>query len=93
MPDFWFVLLRMEIETADAGATLQITYSMRNGADEYIGGSTGVYSTPGKYQVGFARSDFDANTMMIYDILLTGRMDLNGVVYICERGEDIPEWL
>lgn len=91
--NFWFVFARVEIESVDPGAILTITYDMQSGSGEHLGGSTTTKTQPGRFQIGFSRGDFDALSNIVFTIDLVGRMVLNAVLYIAERGEDIPEWL
>lgn len=93
MTTYWFVLCRMEIEIVAVGSTLSVSYEMLDGSGGHLGGSSAVYTQPGRYEIGFSRGDLDEFSDIIFTITLSGRMTLNAILYIAERGEDILEWI
>jgi hypothetical protein len=86
------LLLRMEAETVNSGASFTITYQLHNGG-VLMGGSTTVVNTPGRYEIAIGRSDMDNTTTITASVQFVGRSRINAVLYSMARGEDIQPWL
>lgn len=86
------ILVRFEIESMNVGASIVLTYTIRNGA-EYKGGASTTYRAVGKHEVGFGRGDFDDTTTIEATVQFIGRSRVNGVIYSVAKGEDVLEWL
>jgi hypothetical protein len=84
------IRIHLEIESMNPGASIICTYSMMNGA-EYMGGSPLTYNLPGRYEMGFSRSDFDNTTSVEATVQFIGRSRINATIYNVKKGEFVPE--
>lgn len=92
MPDFWFVLCRLEITAVNPGAVLTVHYEMRSGGGVILGDSTNEFRTIGRREIAFSRSDLDDLSNISLFVNLAGRMNLSAGLYVAEHGEDILPW-
>lgn len=89
---FEFVVFRFEILAIDPGASLTVTYEMRDGQGNYLGGKTSVFDTIRKHEVGFSRGDLDNDSVIMVSGVIDGRMTMSGNIYFYEEGDVIPPW-
>ena len=90
--NFWFLLLRYEIFSIDPGVTLTVNYEVRNSSGQLLGGSSGVVTTTGKGEFGVSRGDLNNDATFIFNVTISGRINLGGTVYVTQKGEAIPVW-
>lgn len=89
---FWFLLLRYEIFSIDPGVTLTVNYEVRNSAGLWLGGASHIATTVGKGELGISRGDLNNDATFIFNVAISGRINLGGTVYVTQKGESIPVW-
>jgi len=90
---FQYVVFRFEILAIDPGASLTVTYELRDGQGNRLSGSTHVFDTVRKHEVGFARGDLDNESIIIVSGIIDGRMTMGGNIYLFEVDDIIPPWV
>lgn len=86
------LLLRLEVESMNPGASITLNYQLHNGAI-FMGGSTTEIIEANRYEISIGRSDMDNSTTITASVVFTGRSRINAILYSMAKGEDIPEWL
>ena len=85
-------MLRLEVESMSAGASITIVYQLHNGA-VFMGGSTTPINQIGRYEIAIGRSDMDNTTTLTAVINFVERSRINAVLYSMAKGEDVEPWL